>query len=98
MPEPNTHDPEAPIRLREDIAWREIDGEIMLLDLEGHAYYTTSRSGALLWPSVVAGTTVRELSELLVDRFSLDRDVAEQDVRAFLETLSGEGLLDVPPA
>jgi hypothetical protein len=70
----------------------------MLLDLDGHAYYTASRSGAVLWPSVVAGTTVRELSDLLADRFSLDREVAERDVRAFLETLSGEGLLDASPA
>src|SRR5580704_9107850 len=37
------------IRLRQDIAWREIDGEIVLLDLTGAAYYSVSRSGVVLW-------------------------------------------------
>jgi hypothetical protein len=86
---------QARVRLREDVAWREIDGEIVLLDLTGQAYYTASRSGAVLWPSMVAGATVRQLSDLLAERFSLDRHVAERDVRDFLDTLHDEGLLDV---
>jgi hypothetical protein len=82
------------IRLRQDIAWREIDGEIVLLDLTGAAYYSVSRSGAALWPAVVEGSTIGELVERLALEFSLDRDGAERDVRALVESLRGEGLLE----
>jgi hypothetical protein len=84
------------VRLRQDIAWREIDGEIVLLDLTGAAYYTVSRSGVVLWPSVVEGATVDALADRLSQEFSLDRRVAERDVRGLVDALSGEGLLEEP--
>ncbi len=91
-------DPAAPIRLRQDIAWHEIDGEIVLLDLTGAAYYSVSRSGMTLWPAVVQGSTLAELTTRLAQAFSLEHDVAERDVRVFLNTLSDEGLLEDDPA
>jgi coenzyme PQQ synthesis protein D (PqqD) len=86
------------IRLRQDIAWREIDGEIVLLDLTGAAYYTVSRSGVVLWPAVVEGATVATLTERLAQEYSLDRQAAERDVRVLIDALTGEGLLEEPRA
>jgi hypothetical protein len=86
------------VRLRQDIAWREIDGEIVLLDLTGAAYYSVSRSGVVLWPAVVEGATVAALSERLAQEYSLERQVAERDVRVLIDSLSGEGLLEEPAA
>jgi hypothetical protein len=90
------HSSEAPIRLREEIVWREIDSEVVVLDLEGSAYFTVSRSGRTLWPLVVGGTSVEELADQLIERFSLEREVAERDVRSFLDSLGREGLLERP--
>jgi Coenzyme PQQ synthesis protein D (PqqD) len=84
----------ASVRLRPDVAWREIDGEIVLLDVTGAAYYSVTRSGLKLWPSVVQGCTVDQLVELLTQAFSLDRRVAERDARSFLQALDREGLLE----
>jgi hypothetical protein len=84
----------AAIRLREEIAWREIDGEIVLLDLTGSAYYTVSRSGLVLWPAVVEGSTAAELTDRLAQSFSLDRETAARDVGEFLQALANEGLLE----
>ena len=86
------------VRLRHDIAWREIDGEIVLLDLTGAAYYSVSRSGVVLWPAVVEGATLEALSERLAQEYSLERQVAERDVRVLIDALSGEGLLEEPAA
>ncbi len=86
------------VRLRPDVAWREIDGEIVLLDLTGAAYYSVSRSGVALWPAVVEGSSVAELAERLAREFSLEREVAERDVRGLIDSLRGEGLLEEPRA
>lgn len=82
------------VRLRQDIAWREIDGEIVLLDLAGSAYYSVGHAGVVLWPSVVEGATVAQLTDVLVERFRLEPQQAERDVRDFLEALGEEGLLE----
>jgi len=86
------------VRLREDIAWREIDGEIVLLDLTGAAYYSVSRSGVVLWPAVVEGATVDVLTARLAQEYALERQVAERDVRVLIDALNGEGLLEEPAA
>jgi hypothetical protein len=83
-----------PIRLREKIPWNEIDGEIVLLDLKGSVYFSVKGSGTALWPFVVEGSTLDELTDCLAERFALDRSVAERDVRSFLDALNGEGLLE----
>jgi hypothetical protein len=45
---------------------------------------------------VVEGATVDALADRLSQEFSLDRQVAERDVRGLLDALSGEGLLEEP--
>ncbi|HUB74871.1 MAG TPA: PqqD family protein [Solirubrobacteraceae bacterium] len=82
------------VRLRPDVVWREIDGEIVLLDLDGSAYFSVSASGAALWPALVAGASTDELASVLSETFALERERAEHDVRAFLQALAGEGLLE----
>jgi hypothetical protein len=83
-----------PIRLRENVVWREISGEIVLLDLTGSEYFSVKGAGVALWPFVVEGSTLDQLTDCLANRFSLDRSVAERDVRSFLDALDGEGLLE----
>jgi Coenzyme PQQ synthesis protein D (PqqD) len=87
-----------PIRLRESIAWNEIDGEIVLLDPTGSAYFSVKGAGTALWPFVVEGSTLDELTDCLTERFTLDRSVAERDVRSFLDALNEEGLLESSPS
>jgi hypothetical protein len=81
------------VRIREDVVWREIEGEIVLLDLAGSMYYTVTASGAFLWPHLIAGSTPAALVDLLASRFSLDQGSAQRDVSAFLEALTAQGLL-----
>ncbi len=46
------------LRLRSDaLAWREIEGQIVSVDLRGSVYLATNRTGAALWPALVEGTT-----------------------------------------
>lgn len=87
-----------PVRLRESIAWNEIGGEIVLLDPTGSAYFSVKGAGTALWPFVVEGSTLDQLTDCLAERFSLDRSVAERDARSFLDALNDEGLLERSPS
>jgi hypothetical protein len=82
------------MRLVGDIDWREIDGEVVVLDRREGRYLAVNPSGAVLWPDLVEGTTEDTLIQRLVDRYRVDRDRAGSDVRTFLDWLKGKGLLE----
>ena len=79
----------------EDVSWREVDGEIIALDLRASTYFTTNRAGAVLWHRMVEGCPADQLAELLCERFGIDGARAEADVHSFLRLLKEHDLLIV---
>jgi hypothetical protein len=83
------------LRLRSDqLEWREVEGEVVALDLRRLVYVAVNRTGALLWPELVVGTTKTALVARLVDAFDLDHVAATVDVEAFLTSLEEQDLLE----
>ena len=76
-------------------AWREVDGEGVVLDLDTSVYFGLNRSAGILWPRLIQGATLCELTELLLGSLppSPTRSQAEQDVSHFLDALDSENLL-----
>jgi Coenzyme PQQ synthesis protein D (PqqD) len=82
------------LRLRTDgLDWRELDDEIVVLDLAQSEYFAVNSTGALLWQAVAPGATRRDLIDLLVARFSVSEEIAAADVERFVEDLARRGLL-----
>ena len=82
------------IRLRRTgIEWREVDGEMVALDLESSNYLAVNPTGTTLWPLLVEGATREALMQRLVEAFSVDESQAARDVDAFVEQLADVGIL-----
>jgi len=75
------------------VEWREVEGEIVALDLKRSDYFTLNRTGALLWSKLKDGTTRGELAQLLSSDFEISAEQASADVDEFLLTLKERGLL-----
>ncbi|CCG01342.1 PqqD family protein [Blastococcus saxobsidens] len=83
------------VKLRERAAaWREVDGEIILLGLESSTYLGVNGAGSTLWPLMVEGTTSESMANRLVERYGIDRTRADGDVAAFVEACRTRGLLE----
>ena len=83
-----------PLKLAEEsLTWREVDGEIVVLDRRSWMYMGVNGSGVLLWKEIIEGASRSRLVECLRDAYELDAEVARRDVDAFLETLSSHNLL-----
>jgi hypothetical protein len=83
------------LRLRSDaLEWREMDGEIVALDLRTSTYFAVNASAALVWPALADGATREQLVEQLATRYSVDPGDAARDVDAFLASLESQGLLE----
>ena len=82
------------LRIRQDnVWWREVDGEVIALDLDSSTYFTTNKTGTMLWRPLVEGATLRDLVHLIETRFDVSAEVATGDVRTFLDLLKANGLL-----
>jgi hypothetical protein len=83
------------IRLRPDaLEWRELDGEIVALDLRTSTYLAVNRTGATVWPMVVAGATEAELTARIAREFGVSREIAAEGLRSFVHELDERDLLD----
>lgn len=76
-----------------NIAWRDVNGEIVALDLRSSTYFTTNRTGAIMWCALVEGSAVADLVALLKSRFDIDQRQAVEDVQSFVALLSKNNLL-----
>lgn len=82
------------MRLREDnLVLREIEGETVLLDLDGSAYFSVNKSGTFLLGLLRADREREELVRALAGEFDIDEGEAARDTDAFLDALREQRLL-----
>jgi hypothetical protein len=82
-------------RLKADtVRWRELDREVIAVDLGSSTYLSTNESGLVLWRRLTEGATRAELAADLQERFSIGTQRAEADVDAFLSALAERDLLE----
>ena len=83
------------LRLRKDaVRWREIDREVVAVDLGRSDYVSTNESGVLLWRRLAEGTTREQLADELVSAFGIEPERAADDVGRFLDELDARNLLE----
>lgn len=76
-----------------ELEWRQIDDEIVALDVRSASYLTLNGTGALLWRMLAAGATRSDLVDALVDDYDVMPVTAAADIDAFLTTLAQQALL-----
>lgn len=82
------------VQLRQDaVEWREVEGEIVALDLRTAEYLTVNAAGTVLWPRLAAGASLDELVACLVATYAVEPETAGRDVRAFVSMLEERQLL-----
>lgn len=83
------------LRLREDdLTWRVVDGEVVLLDGRDWSYLSVNPTGERLWRRLADGATVTDLEDELTRAFGIDRERARSDVERFLAGLRQHDLLE----
>jgi len=78
----------------DDLTWREIDGDLVILDLRSSTYLTTNSSATVLMQQLTEERTLQQLIQALVDTFDIPEWRAHRDVKTFIDELGGRGLLE----
>lgn len=71
-----------------DVPWRIIEGEAIVVDVEGGEIIHLNETGAVVWDGLDGKTTVSGIVDRVCDEFDVDRETAEKDVAEFLKLLT----------
>ena len=75
---------------------RSVAGENLLVPVQGGSekVFTLNKVGSWLWVAIESPRSAEELAEALVEHYRIAREVADADVRVFLDDMVRLGLVD----
>lgn len=80
-----------------DVVWRDVDGEVVLLQVVTGEYFGLDPIGSRVWvlmqPDGEQGTSLTDLLPRVIAEFDVDPATATADVTALLEQLTAQQLL-----
>jgi hypothetical protein len=75
------------------LAWREIDGETVIISPNDSVMHELNDTGSFLWKNIDGKKSAAELAELLVENYEVTPDIALSDTQALLGEMSSLKLL-----
>ncbi len=81
---------------REDNTWRDIGGEVVILNEDGTQVCLLNKTAALIWTLADGTRTMEEVAESICQRFEVSLQEAVADVQEFSAQLLEAGLIEVP--
>jgi hypothetical protein len=79
----------------ENVAYRELDGEGILLHLERGVYFGLNHVGARMWALISEHGSLERVVAALADEFEASREELGRDLVALASDLAGKGLVHV---
>ena len=70
-----------------------IDGEVIIINLNSGAYYSSTSTGERIWQSLTHGLSLREAIDLICTEYEGDPGYIQQQVIDFAMELRDEGLI-----
>lgn len=85
-------------KIKDGFIVRKIGNQFMAVPVgsrtsEIHGIIALSESGVLLWSQLENGADEQALADILTENYNVERSVAEKDVKAFLDGLQKQGVL-----
>jgi hypothetical protein len=77
----------------DDITWRNVDQEVVVLKLESGEYFTFNDLGREIWLDLVEGLSLSAIIEKVAQTYDVEVKQAEADVTRFASGLLQKGLL-----
>jgi hypothetical protein len=79
--------------ISDEVLSQEVNGETVLLDLEGESYFGLNEVGTRIWQLIKSERTVGETLSALSDEYDVSLEQLESDVGELLDKLSDAGLV-----
>ena len=86
---------DATVSQNPEVVSREVEGELVLLDLESATYFGLNQVGSRIWALVGELGSLRKVCETMEREYAAPREQLERDVLSLVRELRDKGLLVV---
>ena len=83
--------------ISDEVLSQEVNGETVLLDLEGESYFGLNEVGTRIWQLLQDKPMDVQVLDTLSDEYDVSREQLEGDVSELLDKLAGAGLIKHTP-
>jgi len=87
--------PQQKVRRSPSLVSANVNDDLVILSISRGKYYGTQVVGKRVWALLEQPMTVGDISEQLLGQFEVDRQTCEREVRAFVDQLLAEGLVEL---
>jgi hypothetical protein len=81
------------LKVSEDVVFRELDGEGVLLNLASGIYFGLDRTGTRMWQLIEQHGRLSAVLAALCDEYEAERETLERDLVRLASELSEKGLV-----
>ena len=81
------------ITFAETVFAQEVDGEMVLLDMESENYFGLDEVGTSIWQAMQEKETLHEVLEKFLEQYDVEAEVLERDLSDFVGKLVESGLV-----
>jgi len=75
---------------------QEVDGEMVLLDMDAKNYFGLDEVGTIIWQAIETHNgNLQKVFEVLVETYDVEEDILKNDLIRFIERLIESGLVEV---
>lgn len=74
---------------------RELDGQMVLLNLETEEYYSFDETGVRFWNLLASSKSPQEAFDIMQDEYDVDPTVLNEELRTFFSSLVENGLVNI---
>jgi hypothetical protein len=82
------------VRIRNEVVFRELDGEMVLLNLASGVYFGLDPVGTRIWALIVEQRSPADIVDALTAEYEVDAETCEADVWKLLDALAAHGLIE----
>ena len=83
------------IAIPEDVLFRQLDDEAVLLNLKTGTYFGLDRIGTRAWQLIVEERSLVKVLETMLSEYEVERDVLERDLLELCRQICARGLGEV---
>ena len=85
-------------QLPEEVLFREIGGEAVILNIKTGKYYGLNEMGARIWARLLEKGSLQAACQALLEEYDVSEAQLQADMLQLVEGLAEKGLLTVEPA
>ena len=83
------------VTFAETVFAQEVDGEMVLLDMESENYFGLDEVGTAIWQAMQEKETLKEVLDTLLEQYEVEAEMLENDLSDFVGKLVESGLVKV---